>query len=132
MNKYLVNEKDAKYLRRLLVLGRVEWSEETDSNGKIWFVTDIEEERFQRLAKSAASDRKAEAEGFLSVKFERNPKKPGVVYCSRATMEMNCIRRIDEDTMYKYIRLMEEENNCTYTDEEIEMRWILKVPKAES
>ena len=132
MNKYLVNEKDAKYLRRLFVLGRVEWSEEIDSQEKTWFITDIDEERFQRLAKSAASDRKAEEKGFLSVKFERNPKKPGVVYCSRATMDANCIRRIDEETMYKYIRLMEEENNCKYTDEEIEMRWILKVPKAES
>ena len=40
MNKYLVNEKDAKYLRRLFVLGRVEWSEETDSQEKTWFITE--------------------------------------------------------------------------------------------
>ena len=132
MNKYLVKKKDAKYLRRLLVLGRVEWTEEIDSKGKIWFSTDIEEERFKRLAKGAKADRKAEEEeGFLSVKFEMNPKKPGVVHCMRAMMDRCSIRRIDEETMHKYIRLMEEENNCKYTDEEIEEKWILKVSRAE-
>lgn len=132
MNKYLVENKDAKYIRRSLVLGSHEWTEETDEKGQIWFNTDIDQEHFERIAKNAIWDRENEETGFLSVKFERNPKKPGVVHCLKATMDISCTRRISEETMYKYIRLMEQERNRKYTDEEIEEEWIIVVPKAKS
>lgn len=130
MNKYLVENKDAKYIRRSLVLGSHEWTEETDEKGQIWFNTDIDQEHFERIVKGSKEDRKNEETSFLSVKFERNPKKPGVVHCLQTTMDYGSVRRISEETMYKYIKLMEQERNRKYTDEEIEKEWIIVVPIA--
>ena len=130
MNKYLVENKDAKYIRRSFVLGNIEWTEEANEKGQIWFNVDIAQEHFERIAKSCKQDRQNEENSFLSVKFERHPKKPGVVYCVQATMDYGSVRRIDEETMYKYIRLMEQERNRKYTDEEIEREWIRVVSRA--
>lgn len=123
MNRYLVNKEDTKHLRRIFVLKKVQWNEEADEKGNLWFVSEIDAERFDTLLKTARVYKKEEETGFLSTKFHPSPKKPGVVYCRHAMMDHESISRVDAETVERYIELREQESGRKFTKEEKESFW---------
>lgn len=123
MNRYLVNKEDTKHLRRILVLKKVQWNEETDEKGNLRFVSEIDSECFNKLLKTARVYKKEEETNFLITKFHPSPKKPGVVYCTHAMMDHESISRVDVETVERYIELREQESGRKFTEEEKEAFW---------
>ena len=128
MNRYLVNNEYLKHLRRVLVLRKIEWNEETDDKGNLWFNTVVDAERFNQLIE-VARDYKEEEKDYLSIRFQPSLNKPGIIHCIRRTMEGSSFFRIDLATVEKYIELMEEESNRKFSEEEKESYWVREVRK---
>ena len=128
MNRYLVKNEDVKHLRRVLVLRKVEWNEENDDKGNLWFNTEVDADRFNQLVE-VARDYKEEEKDYLSIRFQPSLKKPGIIHCIRRTMEGSSFFRVDLEIVERYIELMEEESNRKFSDKEKESYWIREVRK---
>ena len=123
MNRYLINNEDVKHLRRILVLKKVQWNEETDEKGNLWFISEIDSERFNKLLMAARAYKKEEETNFLSTKFHPSSKKPGIIYCRHTMIDHESISRVDIKTVERYIKLREEERGRKFTEEEKESFW---------
>ena len=130
MNRYLVSNEDVKHLSRVLVLRKIEWNEEIDDKGNLWFNTEVDAVHFNKLVE-VAREYKEEEKDYLSIRFQASLNKPGIIHCIRRTMEGSSFFRVDLAIVERYIELMEEERNRKFSDEEKESYWIREARKVD-